>query len=135
MGRTELPWLLLGRHVRPLAFGLSLSCAVLVALILTGESVWGAADPWSLVMAVMAGLATVALWAGFWLPPRGSATLMEHGLMLACITFAARGGWIGAAGDWSIGATLTACLGWTISVMAGGAWLLERTTGGRGGEQ
>ena len=41
MGRTELPWLLWGRHVRPLAFGLSLSCAALFLLIrkMTAERV------------------------------------------------------------------------------------------------
>lgn len=132
MGRTELPWLLWGRHVRPLEFGLSLSCAVLVALIGTGSSLWGSPDPWSVAMAVVAGSATIALWVGFWVP---SSTLMMHGLMLGAVAFAARGGYIGAAGDWSTGATLTACLSWTISIMAGGAWLLERTTGGRGGEQ
>ena len=121
--------------MRPFAFGLSLSCLVLVALIATGTSLWGSPDPWSLAMAAIAGSATIALWVGFWLPPRGSATLMEHGLMLAAVSFAARGGYIGAAGDWSIGATLTACLSLTISISAGGAWLLERTTGGRGGEQ
>jgi hypothetical protein len=131
MGRTELPWLLWGRHVRPLAFGLSLSCAVLAALILSGGSVWGQVDPWSTMAATLAVLATAALWAGFWVP---SGALMEHGLMLAAVSFAARGAYIGAAGGWSLSSTLTAALSWTFVVMAGGAWLLERTTGGRAGE-
>ena len=129
MGRTELPWLLLGRHVRPLSLGISLACAVLVALILTSSSVWGAQDWWSLGVAIIAGAATLALWAGFWVP---SSVLMEHGLMMAAIAFGVRGGYIGSAGHWTLGSTLTACLSWTFVVMAGGAWLLERSTGGRG---
>lgn len=131
MGRTELPWLLWGRHVRPLAFGLSLSCAVLVALILSGGTVWGEVDTWSMGVAILAGAAAVALWGGFWVP---SGALMEHGLMLACIAFTVRGTYIGHSGDWSVGSGLTAALSWSIAIMAGGAWLLERTTGGRGGE-
>lgn len=131
MGRTELPWLLWGRHVRPLAFGLSLSCLTLLLLIVTGQSVWGVADAWAIGVALIAGAAAVALWAGFWLP---STTLMQHGLMLCAVAFAARGGWIVNAGHYTTGAILTACLGWTFTLMAGGAWLLERTTGGRGGD-
>lgn len=129
MGRTELPWLLLGRHVRPLSLGISLSCAVLVALILTGSSIWGGGDWWSVAVAVLAGAATLALWCGFWVP---SGVLMEHGLMMGAIAFAVRGGYIAQTGNWTVGATLTAALSWTLTVMAGGAWLLERSTGGRG---
>lgn len=129
MARTELPWLLLGRHVRPLSLGISLSCAVLVLLILTSSSVWGGQDWWSIGVAVMAGAGTLALWCGFWVP---SSVLMEHGLMLAAVAFAVRGGYIGAAGGWTMSATLTASLSWTFTLMAGGAWLLERSTGGRG---
>lgn len=131
MGRTELPWLLWGRHVRPLAFGLSMSCAVLVALILTGSTVWGGFDAWSVGVAILAGAGAAALWAGFWVP---SGVLMQHGLMMAAVAFAVRGTYIGTTGGWGTGPTLTACLSWTFTVMAGGAWLLERTTGGRGGE-
>jgi hypothetical protein len=134
MGRTELPWLLWGRHVRPLAFGLSLSCAALFLLIVTGGSVWGQFDPWSVMMAALAALACIALWVGFWVPGRGSTAIMQHGLMGCAVLFSARSTYIVIQGDYTVSAWLTASLGATFAVMAGGSWLLERTTGGRGGE-
>lgn len=126
--------MLWGRHVRPLAFGLSLSCAALFLLIVTGGSVWGEPDPWSLMMAVLAGASFAGLWAGFWIiPGSGSTALMQHGLMGCAVLFSARSAYIVVQGDYTLSAWLTASLGATFAVMAGGAWLLERTTGGRGG--
>lgn len=123
MARTELPWLVLGRKVRPYAFAVSLATAILALTILTGSSVWGdGGDPWSLMAAALAALSTVLLWAGFWVP---SNALMQHGLILSAVVFAVRGTYIGLVGDnwW------TAALSWAWTVGSGGAWLLERTTG------
>jgi hypothetical protein len=135
MARTELPWLLWGRHVRPLAFGLSLSCAALFALIVSGGSVWGQVDPWSTAMAALAAGSCAALWLGFWVPGHGSTVLMQHGLMGCAVLFAARSAYIVVQGDYTLSAWLTASLGFTLTVMAGGSWLLERTTGARGGDR
>ena len=126
MGRTELPWLIAGRHVRPYAFAVSLATANLAAIILTNRSVWGTpGDAWSLVVAAVAIGSTVLLWAGFWL--RHSA-LMEHGLLLSVAVFTARGVYIGLVGG--SGAWWTAGLSFAWGIASGGAWLLERTTGG-----
>lgn len=139
MARTELPWLFLGRKVRPYSFAVSFATAILSLTILTGSSVWGDEhDTWSLIAASLAGLSTVLLWAGFWMP---SSALMQHGLILSAVVFAVRGTYIGLVGEnwW------TAVLSYAWTVASGGAWLLERTTGdevlafvdpmnGRGGE-
>ena len=124
MARTELPWLLLGRKVRPFSFALSVATFILGAVILGGGSVWGGADPWSLMVAVLAWVATGLLWAGFWVP---SSVLMQHGLMLAAMVFAARGAYIGMQPG--VSTWWTAALSWSWTLAAGGSWLLERTTG------
>lgn len=128
MGRTELPWLVAGRHVRPYAFAVSLAAATMFGLIISGDSVWGSGDEWAgAVLALSAG-SVILLWLGFWKP---STRLMEHGLMMTAVVFAVRGTYIGVTyGNW-----LTAMLSYCWTVASGGAWLLERTTGERiGGE-
>ena len=123
MGRTELPWLLWDRHVRPFALAASAATFVMFLLIVTDQSVW--ADPTGNregAVAVLAGGSTFLLWAGWWVP---STRLMQHGLMMCAVVFAVRGTFIGLVGDNWLTALLSYC--WTLG--AGGAWLLERTTG------
>lgn len=132
MGRTELPWLLWGRHVRPYALAASVGTAVLCALLVTGTSVWTHKARWdgyTLSMAVVAALSTVLLWAGFW---RSSAALMQHGLMLTTFLFTIRGAYIAIAGGFTLSAWLTAGISFSWALASAGAWLLESTTG-RGG--
>lgn len=121
MARTELPWLLWGRLVRPFPLAASLACANLAALIIAGRSVWGnETDEWSQATAALALAATVLLWAGWW---ARSSTLMAHGLMACTVLFTMRGFYIGMVGDnW-----LTAGLSLAWAAAAAGAWLLERT--------
>lgn len=124
MARTELPWLLAGRVVRPYALAVSLASGNLAAVILSQRSVWGdPVDGWSVIVAGLAMMATVLLWAGFW---GRSSTLMQHGLLLTAAIFAARGVYIGTAGGNWYTAGLSFC--WTIA--SAGAYLLESTTGG-----
>lgn len=130
MARTELPWLLWGRHVRPFALAVSVATACLCGLILTGGSVWGSpVDVWTLLVGMMSGTATIALWVGFWLPSRD---WMLHGLMLAGVTFAVRGTWIAAVSGWTTGGLLTAGISFSWVLGSLGAYMLEATTGDRG---
>lgn len=123
MGRTELPWLLMGRHVRPFALAASMASFTLFLLIATEQSVWlDATGRWEGAVAVLAAGSTFLLWAGWWVP---STQLMQHGLIMCAVVFAVRGTFIGLIGDNWLTAALSYC--WTLG--AGGAWLLERTTG------
>ena len=121
MGRTELPWLMWGRLVRPYAFAVSLSSAFGAMLILTGQSYYGSGI-WARFIAGSAFLATFLLWAGWW---RKSSHLMQNGLLLTAVVFAARAAYVVFTGEsmWAAGYIAA----W--SVASAGAWLLERTTG------
>lgn len=126
MARTELPWLVRGRHVRPYAFAVSLAAATLFGLIASGETVWGQGSAWDGAVLTLSAASVLLLWLGFWRP---STALMQHGLMLTAVVFAVRGAYIGlVGGNW-----LTAMLSFCWTVASGGAWLLERTTGERTG--
>lgn len=124
--RTVLPWLLLGRHVRPYALAVSIASFLLGVNIVTGSTVWGnSADHWSIAVAFAGFLASVLLWVGFWMM---HPTWLAHGLLLSAAAFAARGAYIGLVGDnW-----LTAALSFSWTIASGGAYLLEATWAGRG---
>lgn len=121
MTRTELPWLLMGRLVRPFPLAASLACLLTSINILSGSSVWGDGDTLSLAAAVAGIAGFVLLWVGFW---ARSTVAMQHGLMVTAVLFSAR-----AATIWMEGNVLTALLAWCWTLAAAGAWLLERTTG------
>jgi hypothetical protein len=129
MARTELPWLLLGRMIRPYALAVSVATFALAAVILGGATVWGDdRDVWSVASAALAVAATGLLWVGWW---ARSNAVMEHGLILSAVVFAIRGTYIGIlSGNW-----WTALLSWAWTIASGGAWLLERTTGAGGGDE
>lgn len=115
------------RYVRPFALAASLASLSLFTLIITGTSVWiDTSGRWEGAIAVLALGSTMLLWGGWWIP---STRLMQHGLMMCAVVFAVRGTFIGLIGDSWMTALLSYC--WTLG--AGGAWLLERTTGEDGG--
>lgn len=121
MARTELPWLLWGRYVRPFSLASAIGSAAVAALICTSSTVWGdSRDVWSILIASVAALATVLLTVGFW---ANRSVPMQWGLALVAAVFAARGTYIGLQGSW-----LTALLSWSWVVGAGGAHLLEATS-------
>lgn len=123
MTRTELPWLLWGRLVRPFPLAASLACADLAVLIVTGSSVWGdTRDLWSVAVAALCVLAVVLLWAAWW---GRSSALMSHGLLLVAAIFTMRSVYVWRVGDnfWTAG------IGFSIALAAAGAYLLERSTG------
>lgn len=123
MTRTELPWLLLGRLVRPFPLAASVACTLMSLNIWLGSSIWGGTeDPLSAVTAVGGLVAAALLWGGWW---GRSTALMQHGLMFVAVLFAMRGATI-----WLEGNPITAGLSLSWTLAAGGAWLLERTTGG-----
>lgn len=123
--RTVLPWLLLGRHVRPYALAVSVASFLLGVNILTGSTVWGnSGDPWSLLVAVAGFLACAMLWIGYW---ASHPTWLAHGLLVSAAAFAARGAYIGLVGGNWITAALS--LSWTLA--SGGAYLLEATWANR----
>jgi hypothetical protein len=123
VARTELPWLLWDRLVRPFPFAASLANALLAANIVSGQSVFGdTADLWSTTTAAAAMLAAMLLWAGWWLR---SSALMQAGLAATVIVSVFRSTYIGlGTGGW-----LTAGISYAWGLAAAGAWLLERTTG------
>lgn len=122
MARTELPWLLWGRYVRPFPLAASVACALMSANIYTGSSVWRGTDD-VLTAATAAGgiIAALLLWAAWW---GRSSVLMEHGLALTAVLFAMR-----AATIWMEGNPLTAGLSFAWTIAAAGGWLLQRSTG------
>lgn len=122
MTRTELPWLLWGRVVRPFPLAASIACALMSANIYAGTSVWRGADDLLTALTAAGGLVAAALlWAAWW---GRSSLLMQHGLMLTAVLFSMR-----AATIWMEGNPLTAGLSLAWTLAASGAWLLERTTG------
>ena len=122
MTRTELPWLLWGRLVRPFPLAASMACADLFMLIVTGNSVWGdTRDWWSVTIAVLCVVAVVLLWVAWW---GRSSALMSHGLLLVAGIFTMRSVYV-----WQVGSFWTAGIGFSIAFAAAGAYLLERSTG------
>jgi hypothetical protein len=110
--------MILGRPVRPFAFGLSIIAALIAALILTEESVWGRLDVYSATVAALAIGSTTCLWVGWW---AHSTRGLRWGLLAAANVFAARGIYIGVtSGNW-----LTAGISLALALMAGGGYLLE----------
>lgn len=123
MTRTELPWLIAGRLVRPYALAVSLACATLGALIVTGQSRYGTGY-WSHTVALLSFTAAALLWAGWWHSGHLGNALMRHGLLLSAGVFAARGTFMILSGE-PIAGAFVAC--WAVA--SGGAYLLEATSG------
>jgi hypothetical protein len=134
MGRTELPWLLWGRYLRPFSLALSLACLAIGWGTLSGATQQpGLTDTtMGALIAVGAVLATALLWAGWWMHGHNpwADAAMEHGLIIAAGVWVARAVTVAVAlGGINEGVILSLC--WAFA--AGSAWLLERTTGGDGG--
>lgn len=126
MARTELPWLLLGRQVRPVA---------LVVAVATATIAWALLDPrqtptgapaqlgWpipSVALGVAAAVAAGLLCWGWWARAEWAHTV---GLWLAGGVWAARTCFlVGQFGAWSQSATLSAC--WAALALL--SWHAER---------
>ena len=127
MTLTELPWLFMGRRIRPYAFAVSLASASVAWILLTGRSSYTSLD--ASVAGELVGwaalVAAILLWVGFW---KGSDLLMEHGLAITAGVFAARFIFIGLHDSWVIQPAL---LSFCWCVASAGAYLLERTSGAR----
>ncbi len=132
MSDTNLPWLLLGRKIRPYALAVVFVCVILsVALLITGDDIGrildndeNVAGQFNLIgysIGALALTATILLIAGWW---SRSEKLFQWGLLISAAMFATRAaflfmdlGWRHVPGWVSVG--------WVIA--SGGAWLLERT--------
>lgn len=133
MSDTELPWMWLGRKIRPYTFAVTFVCVVLtIALLVTGDDVGHVLDNddniagrYNLVgytIGVAAMLAGTALLAGWWLR---SDRYMRWGLLISAFMFATRGAFLFMDLGWRhVPAWIS--LGWVFA--SGGAWLLERTS-------
>lgn len=116
---TELPVLVWGRPVKPLALALMLACGVLGYINLAGRGVL-AGTAWATGLGVLAA-AVVALLAAGWAARAQRAA--EAGLLLGAGLWAGRtAALVAVTGPWQWEAWLSAC--WAVA--SGGAWLLER---------
>lgn len=116
---TELPVLVAGRPVKPLALALMVATAVLAAINALGVGAFGR-SPWAWALAATSSLVTGLLAAGWAARSQAAA---EAGLLLGAGLWAGRACALLALdgpGQWQ--AYLSAC--WAVA--AGGAWLLER---------
>jgi hypothetical protein len=126
MGRTELPWLWRGRHVRPYAFAVSLTMVVLAWYLLVrgydpGASLSGHSSSGRIVGGA-AFLSFALLWGGFWAQRSG---LMKLGLLGTAGVMATRTVMIFySVGFANQSAWFSAC--WVLA--SSGAYLLELTT-------
>lgn len=126
MTLTELPWLFLGRRIRPLALGLSLANLVIgIGILVLHHGPGDSLDMFwpGTAVGLQAVLATVLLWAGFWCK---SDRMMQWGLLLTAGAWASRAFFIfrdSGPSDQSV--QLSAC--WVF--IAVGSYVLERATG------
>jgi hypothetical protein len=129
MGRTELPWLWRGRHVRPYAFAVSLVMAVLTYYILwVGDdagTVFDGRSGASVVAGLAAGCSFGLLWFGFWWQ---SGSAMKAGLLVSASVMMARSWLIAQSAGW-LEQSVWFSLCWVLA--SSGAYLLELTTGDR----
>ena len=120
MTRGDLPNVtLFDRPIKPVAFGLSFTMAVLVIVNLAdagslGDSVLGD------ITAVGAGISCAFLWAGWW---GRSQLLAELGLLIAFTIEIIRSIFIAIDREWW---TVGVWLGFGTAIIAGGAYMLER---------
>mgnify|MGYP007044011943 CR=1 FL=1 len=122
MADTNLPWLLLGRRVRPYAIALSLACAsVAYSLLIRGSDIGDALDKTigGYIIGSAALICIFFFWVGFWIK---SDALMRHGLLIASGVFAAR--WMVLTLDDHLLA-LTGLLSGCWAIASAGAYLLE----------
>lgn len=124
MASTELPWTAFHRQVRPFSFGLSLACATLAWTDIIKRNDLGDVldngSPEGWTIGTAAALCLLLLWAGFWVR---SDRLMRWGLLGAAGVFAARSAFLLADRGWGF---TPFWISLSITVMAGGAWLLEK---------
>ena len=129
MASTDLPWMVLGRKVKPYALAVSMSTAVVAhAMLIERDDVGASFDAYSapgVIVGVCALLAVLSLWAGWWLRLLG---LLEVGLLLSVGVWMSRGSlvWID---EGPTANTVWFSFAWVVA--SGGAYLLERFTGGR----
>lgn len=116
---TELPWVVLGRAVKPVAFGLALIMLGLCVYNLLGLGTFGAtplASAYAILTALSAGL-LVAGWVGRW------QQVAEWGLLISCWVLATRALFIWLTEGWEERGVI---LSTGAAVIAGGSYLLER---------
>ncbi len=126
MARTELPWLMLGRQVRPYALAVSLACLSVASGVLGTEPPGERLDDTrgGMVIAASALAAASVLWVGWW---GRSDAAMKLGLLASAGVFAARAAVLAGDRPQSQGLWLSLC--WVLA--SAGAYLLEETTGHR----
>lgn len=126
MSNTELPQKLWGRKVRPYAFAVSLSTAVIVKGLLWDMEGPGTKLDGTLTGALVGAVglwAVIALWIAFW---ARSDVMMKTGLLLTAGVWSARWFFVGMDESFlSQSALLSMC--WVVA--SSGAYLLEETTG------
>jgi hypothetical protein len=129
MSRTELPWLLWGRHVRPYSLAVSLMMGMLAWYILIIGNDAGTLFDGRSIPAVIAGIAALLsfllLWWGFW---KQSGTAMKTGLLFSAGVMAARSVLVAIASGWS-SQSVWFSMAWVVA--SSGAYLLELTTAER----
>jgi len=108
-----------GRPFKPVALGLSLAMLVLVVVNLEDTGRLGATWTGD-VVAVLAGASFLTLMAGWW---TRSQLLAEYGLVLACATYVLRGTFLAL----TIFPDQSMWFSFSTAIVAGGAFLLERT--------
>lgn len=128
-GRS-LPWVVLGRQVRPYSLAISLYVAVLSYAVVTNRAIGQLLDgPIGLAIGVV-GIVTVGLlWGGWW---ARSTWAMTQGLLLSACVIASVAAAIFADTSWT---NISGLLASTLVVASGGAWLLEVSDGGRPDER
>lgn len=122
-GGRDLPWLILGRRVRPFSLGLSLACLVVFWTDIfkrsdAGDVFDGSAE--GLVLGGAAALCVVLLWWAYWAK---NDLLMRWGLLGATGVFSARAAFLLFDRGWEF---TPMWISVSIMTMAGGAWLLEQ---------
>lgn len=116
MTRTELPWTIFHRGIRPVALGLSLATFVVLSSWVFHIKVVDIAFDTNIVGVVIgsiAGLSTLFAWFGWWLR---NETFMRVQLITAAGVF---------TGIWA--ANISELLALCLAIIAGGSYLLEAT--------
>ena len=127
MASTELPWIVLGRRVRPFAFASSLAIGFLaLTLLVNRQDAGDLLDNWrtpGLFVGLASTVAFVLLVGGWW---GKYDSWMRLGLLLTAGAFGARAAfiWVDTGNVLSPSAFLS--FAWGV-VGAGGAYLLETT--------
>ena len=110
---------LLRRAVQPYALAVSLATAVVVASMLTESGVGAVLDGlWGKAIGVVAAVATVELWVGWWAQSR---RWMLQGLLTSAAVWSAIGTIILIEQSSWVSGALALC--WAVA--SSGAWLLE----------